>query len=116
MSRTFAVLSTLVLLVAAGLGTWLAFQGMPQSPEEVVCTRLMEVCGAEEDAYADCTEATGEWMRGHPEQTADLAACVTDAETCGGVSGCLAGAGLRSLGADVGEFFEGLGRALGLGR
>ena len=116
MKKTLFVLLTLGLFGAAVGGAFLVNGGLEAPPEEVICTQLVEVCNVDGDGWSECTEDIAKWMTKHPEETDGLAACVTDATNCSGVSGCLAGAGLRSLGTGVTDFFKGMGRTLGLGR
>ncbi|MCB9692227.1 MAG: hypothetical protein H6736_10480 [Alphaproteobacteria bacterium] len=114
MRRGLVLLVTLGLVALAGAGAFVVTGGLEPAPEDVVCTRLLDTCGMEQDEYASCTADMAAWMQRHPVETEGLAVCVTDATSCSGVSGCLAGAGLRSLGAGVGDFFRGMGRALGV--
>jgi hypothetical protein len=118
MKKSITLLSvTLFLAMAAAGGVFLLNNNvLSPTPEQVVCTRLTEVCDVDGDGWSQCTEDVGEWMKTNPEDTANLATCVTDADNCAGVSGCLAGAGLRSIGGGVGDFIKGMGKALGLGR
>lgn len=110
-----ALVLVVPLSLAAAGGVWLlGVPAMTPPAEEVVCTRLVDVCGADGDGWSECTDDVGRWMAKHPVETAELATCVTDADSCSGVTGCMAGAGLRSLGNGAGEFFRGMGKTLGL--
>lgn len=85
-----------------------------QSSEQQVCSAVVRTCELEatEDAdpYASCVEDVGEYMKGaSDEERGKLLECVSAADTCGKVRGCLAGAGLKRVFSDLEGLFKGIG-------
>ncbi|MCB9674912.1 MAG: hypothetical protein H6737_07330 [Alphaproteobacteria bacterium] len=108
-----------VLVLGAG-GGYLAWKASTPSPAEAMCTHLLEVCEPDPEqvnAYADCVQGMDEFVASaKPEDVTRLETCVLESEGCAQASGCVAGAGLKQAFGEVGEFFKGMGNALGFGK
>ena len=108
-----------VLTLAVG-GGYVAWQAAAETPAEQMCGHLMEVCEPDGDvaeALAECTASMDEWTaEASEEEVSRLTTCVVDADGCAEASGCLVGHGLRQAFDGVGDFFQGMGKAMGFGK
>lgn len=112
MKKAALALVTLLLIVGASGSALLVSGAFEPAPETVVCEKLVDVCNLEADSLPSCEADLGAWIAKHPDETAEVVTCVQDADSCMGVGGCVAGGGLKTLGAGVRDFFDGMGRIL----
>jgi len=105
-----------LLVGGAGVG-YLAVQQAARDPGEQICAQLVELCEPDEaDATAQCVAELGSFEGWEPDDVDKLVTCVTDADGCAQASGCMVGANLKQSFGEVGQFFKGMGNALGLGK
>lgn len=80
------------------------------SKQSQICGRMETLCGTERAECEELVKATQEDLG--DEGVAGLKSCFVDATTCGEATGCVAGKGLKSLGAAMGEFLKGVSKGL----
>lgn len=87
--------------------------GVASSPEGAVCARIATLCAADAGA-ADIAQCERELASGSAAVDAEnrvrTARCVAEARSCGEVTGCMAGAALRSGTTFLRDFTYGLTR------
>ncbi len=103
----------LVVLLLAGAGSFLVYRYALGSPEKRSCARLAELCGMKPDEEKKCVSDLAEMSQKlGADPYAKFNSCVSDAKSCPAGIGCYAGVGMPSIGDSMGQFMDGLGKAL----
>lgn len=106
-----------VLTLGVG-GAYVGWQALTPTPAQEMCGHLMEVCepdGDVSEALSECVASMDEWTADAKEaDVTRLTECVVGADRCAEASGCLVGHGLKQVFGGAGDFFKGVGNALGL--
>ncbi|MEZ4446712.1 MAG: hypothetical protein R3B72_46975 [Polyangiaceae bacterium] len=107
------VLIGAAVLVALGAGITAAI-AVTRSPEEKICMRLGDLCGAE-GTYSDlerCAKDIAEIEKAvGDKRMGELSECIDDVDSCVAATGCIAGTGLDVMGDMAGEFLKGFERS-----
>lgn len=95
---------------------WLTGCAWLQTPEQQVCSKLVSTCSLEKtadtDPYASCVTDLEPLMASQTdEERAQLLTCVGEAQKCGKVQGCLAGAGVKQALGEIEGLIKGIGDA-----
>lgn len=105
---------TLLLLGALGAGGYYAWMHYLK-PEARVCRKLESLCGATVSKEPDeCTRSIADLrVRIGEDGQQRLDSCMSEAQSCSAVMGCMAGASLSGVGGAMEEFLKGLSKGAG---
>lgn len=78
--------------------------------EQQICGRMATLCGTSREVCGQLVKSTHESFGDDGVQ--GVKACFADAQTCGEASGCVAGKGVKNLGAAAVDFFKGVVKGL----
>jgi hypothetical protein len=103
----------LVVLLLVGAGSFLVYRYALGSPEKRSCARLAQLCGMKADEEKKCVSDLAEMSQKlGADPYSKFNSCVADANSCPAGIGCYAGVGMRAIGDAMGQFMDGLGKAL----
>jgi hypothetical protein len=84
-----------------------------KSPPRRACERMADLCGEQGKDPKQCDNYFAELDKTGPGESAKVATCISEAQSCAQAVGCTAGGALK-IGADAAkDFLDGLGKALG---
>ncbi len=108
MKKAITRLLVLVVVIAVAGAAYVYFL----APEKAFCYQLANLCEGGGDAVDACEDAARQVGETKPDAIREAAHCVAGADTCLEAVGCGVGVGLDVGTSAVGEFLQGVERAL----
>ena len=108
MKKALTRLMLLVVVVALLVGAYIYFL----APEKMFCYQLANLCEGGSETVSACEDAARQVGESKPDAVREAAHCVAGADTCLEAIGCGVGVGVAVGTSAVGEFLQGVERAL----